>query len=418
MQIKHTSNAFTLMLGALSALPPLGIDMNLCGLPAIALSLHASTVAVGATLSIFLLGYATGPLLFGPVSDRFGRRPVLLGGITAFAGAGFLCSFAPSIVWLLLGRFVQGIGAGIGAALPLAIVRDLFDGAAARARLSHITLVFSLGPLLAPALGSAVMPLGGWRGIYIVIGVIGALLLVLAVAGVGESLPRARRRSMDPRALLTGYRHVLGHPVTLGFALINALSYACMFAFISGSPLVLISGRGLSVAAFSAVFACAVLGLIGAAFVGGPLASPGVPSSRVLLIGLLLGAGSTLTLLVLSLTGCDTVMVMLPFFLLSDAAYGLTGPTAVHEASAPMQAIAGLAAAVLRGIQIVAGAVASALVPLFYNPHPSVAMTAVMATCSVGALVVYVLYLRRPVATAAAGVARNYSPSRPVGVGS
>jgi MFS transporter, DHA1 family, multidrug resistance protein len=404
MLIKRTSIVLVLILGALTALPPLGIDMILPGLPAIAQSLHTSTEAAGATLGIFLLGYATGPLVFGPVSDRWGRRPVLLGGIALFAVAGFLCCLAPSIDWVLLGRLVQGIGAGIGAALPLAIVRDLFEGATARTRLAQVTLVFSLGPLVAPPLGGVVMLLGGWRAIFFVIGAVGALLLLVSGLGLAESLPPERRRSLDPRQLLMTYRQVFGHSITVGFSLVNALSYACMFAFISGSPLVLIRGHGLGVIAFSAVFAFAVCGLIGGAFIGGRLARHGIPSSRVLLIGLSLGAGATVALLVLSLTGRDTVLTMMPLFLLSDASYGLVGPNAVHEALAPMQQVAGLASAALRGMQIATGAMVSALVPLFYATDSSLAMTGVMAACALGALLIYVLRLRPATVTTASPV--------------
>ncbi len=415
--IKSTSTAFTLVLGTLVALPPFGIDMSLPGLPAIALSLHTSVTLAGATLSLFLVGYATGPVLFAPLSDGLGRRPVLLLGVTLFGGAGFLCSIAPSIEWLLLGRFVQGMGAGIGAALPLAIVRDLFDGATARTRFSHITIVFSLGPLLAPALGSLVLPVAGWRGIYLVTGMIGVLLLFLVALFLAESLPRERRRNLDAAELAADYRETLSHGVTVGFALVNAFSYACMFAFISGSPLVLITGRGLSPAAFSAVFAWALFGLIGGAFVGGRLARRGVPSSRVLLIGVVVGAASTVTLLWLSLMHWDTLMVMMPFFPLSAAAYGLTGPNAVHEALVPVQPIAGLASGVLRSIQIVTGAVASALVPIFYSSHSSVGMTGVMAACGLSAFLVYLLYVRRASVTFAGAVA-GVPPPRPAGTSS
>jgi MFS transporter, DHA1 family, multidrug resistance protein len=415
--VKSTSITFTLVLGTFVALPPLGIDMSLPGLPAIAVSLHTSVTLAGATLSLFLVGYATGPVLFAPLSDGLGRRPVLLLGVTLFGGAGFLCSIAPSIEWLLLGRFAQGMGAGIGAALPLAIVRDLFDGAAARERLSHITIVFSLGPLLAPALGSIVIPVAGWRGIYFVNGLIGVLLLLLVVLVLAESLPRERRRNLDPGELAADYRQTLSHGVTVGYSLVNAFSYACMFAFISGSPLVLITGRGLSPAAFSAVFAWALFGLISGAFIGGRLARHGIPSSRVLLIGVAVGGSSTVTLLGLSLMRWDALMVMMPFLPLSAAAYGLTGPTAVHEALVPVQPIAGLAAGVLRSIQIVTGAVACALVPVFYSPHSSAGMTAVMAACALSAFLVYMLYARRASATFASAVPA-VQPSRPAESGS
>jgi MFS transporter, DHA1 family, multidrug resistance protein len=395
MAIQPRSIAFTLMLGALAALPPLGIDMSLPALPSIATGLATSTAAAGATLSIFMLGFAVAPLMFGPLSDRFGRRPVLLAGVAVFAAAGLCCAKAPSIGWLLVGRLIQGMGAGVGAAMPLAIIRDLFRDTAARARLSTVTVVLSVAPLIAPSIGSAVIPFDGWRGVYLILGVATALLCLLVVFGFAESMDPGRRQSLQPLHLLARYRHVLSHRVSLGFSLVNALSFACMFAFISGSPLVLIGGRGFTAAAFSAVFACAGFGTICGAFVNGKLAKRGIPSSRILVCGLSLGSVSTLALATLSFTGHDSVAALLPLLVLSNSAYGLVGPNATHEALQPMPEASGIASAVLRCIQMVASACASALVPLLYRGHSSAPMTGVMAACAVAAMLVFMLGLRR-----------------------
>ncbi len=395
MPIARTSFAFTLMLGALATLPPLGIDMSLPALPGLAASLDTSASAAGATLSTFLLGFALAPLLFGPLADRFGRRPVLLGGVAVFAAAGYLCASAPSIAWVLVGRLAQGMGAGVGAAMPLAIIRDLFHGTTARIRLSLVTVVLSVAPLLAPSIGSAVLPFAGWRGIYLALGVAGTAILLVAAFGFAESLEPSRRQSLHPSRLLARYRRVLTHRTTLGFSLVNALSFACMFAFISGSPLVLIDGRGFSAVAFSAVFACAGCGTICGAYLNGRLARRGVASSHVLMLGLLLGAVATVALLVLSLSGRDGIATLLPLLVASNAAYGLVGPNAAHEALQPMPEAAGTAAAVLRCIQMLAGAGASALVPLLYGGHSSAPMAGVMAACAVSAMLIYTLGLHR-----------------------
>jgi DHA1 family bicyclomycin/chloramphenicol resistance-like MFS transporter len=394
MAIARGSFAFTLMLGALAALPPLGIDMSLPALPSIAASLGTSAAAAGATLSIFLLGFAAAPLVFGPLSDRFGRRPVLLAGVTVFAAAGLFCWHAPSIHWLLAGRLVQGMGAGVGAAMPLAIVRDLFTSTAARANLSYITVVLSVAPLIAPSLGSAVLPFDGWRGVYLILGGASALVWVIALFGFGESMDPARRQSLQPMHLLTRYHGVLCNRTTLVYSLVNALNFACMFAFISGSPLVLIGGRGFSTIAFSAVFACAGCGTIVGAFLNGQLARLGIASARILTWGLSLGSLSTLTLVTLSLSGFDGIVALLPLLVISNATYGLVGPNATHEALQPMPEAAGIASAVLRCIQMIAGAGASALVPALYRGHSSLPMTGVMAACALSALLVYAFGLR------------------------
>jgi MFS transporter, DHA1 family, multidrug resistance protein len=395
MPIPRGSIAFTLMLGALAALPPLGIDMSLPALPSLASGLNTSPAAAGATLSIFLLGFAAAPLLFGPLSDRYGRRPVLLAGVAAFAAAGLFCWQAASIGWLLAGRLIQGMGAGVGAAMPLAIIRDLFTDSAARTRLSTVTVVLSVAPLIAPSLGSAVIPFAGWRGVFLILGATSLLLCLLVIFGFAESMAASRRQSLQPMHLLTRYRRVLGHRTTLGFSLINALSFACMFAFISGSPLVLIDGRGFSAAAFSAVFACAGCGTIGGAFLNGHLARRGIPSSWILAWGLSFGSVSTLALLALSLTGHDSVTALLPLLMASNACYGLVGPNATHEALQPMPEAAGIASAVLRCMQMAAAAGTSALVSALYHGHASTSMTGVMAACAVAALLVFMFGLQR-----------------------
>jgi MFS transporter, DHA1 family, multidrug resistance protein len=321
---------------------------------------------------------------------------VVLGGVAVFAAAGLFSAETPSILWLLAGRLVQGMGAGVGAAMPLAIIRDLFRDAAARTRLSYVTVVLSVAPLIAPSLGSIAIPFGGWRGIYLALGIASALLWVVAAFGLAESMDPNRRQS-----LLARYRRVLRHRVTLGFSLVNGLSFACMFAFISGSPLVLIDGRGFSAAAFSAVFACAGFGTICGAFVNGRLAARGIRSSRILACSLSLGSAGTIALMTLSLTGHDGVAALVPLLMLSNACYGMVGPNATHEALQPMAEAAGIASAVLRCIQMVVAAAASALVPALYHGHSSLPMTGVMAAAAVSALLVYRLGLRRGEAVAA-----------------
>lgn len=236
---------------------------------------------------------------------------------------------------------------------------------------------------------------------FLVLGATSTLLCLLVVFGFAESMAPSRRQSLQPMHLLTRYRRVLSDRTTLGFSLINALSFACMFAFISGSPLVLIGGRGFSAAAFSVVFACAASGVTGGAFLNGRLARRGIPSSRILAWGLSLGSISTLALVTLSLTGRDSVAALLPLLMASNACYGLVGPNATHEALQPMPEAAGIASAVLRCVQMMAAAGASALVPALYHGQSSAPMTVVMAGCAASALAVYGISLWRagPIAT-------------------
>jgi DHA1 family bicyclomycin/chloramphenicol resistance-like MFS transporter len=266
--------------------------------------------------------------------------------------------------------------------------------------LSYVVVVLSVTPLVAPALGSAVLPFAGWHGIYLIQAAASTLIALMVAFGFAETLAANRKQSLQPVQLLARYRRVVTHGRSLGFGLVNGLIFACMFAFISGSPLVLIDGRGFSPAAFAAVFACAGCGTIGGAFINGQLAKRGLTSAQILPWTLLLAAASTLTLLTLSLTGYDSVPAMLPLLVASNATYGLVGPNASHEALLPMPQAAGIASAVLRAIQMVAGASASALVPFLYHGKGSVAMTSVMAGCAVSAGLIYAVGLRRPAGVA------------------
>ena len=390
MPISRQSVAFILLLGALAALPPLAIDMGLPALPDLEQSLGASSTLAGMTLSVFLFGFAAGPLVLGPLSDQWGRRPILLGGLVLFTLAGALCMLAPSIAWLLAARLLQGVGAGAGAVLPIAIVRDLFQGVEARMRLSYVTLVLSLAPVIAPIIGAGLVPLGGWRGIYVFLAVGGAVLLAVTVWGFEESAPAAMRRKASVKQVLANYAFAWRQPVCRRFFLVNGASFACMFAFISGSPLVFISVFGVSAGTFSLIFACVASGTIAGSFLNTRLTARHVPSARLLGMGLTLGVLATTVVATLAFTGLATVATLVPFLVLSNLSYGLIGPNASHEALHPLPHMAGVAAALLRAIQMLLGSAASALVAWGFDGRSARAMGGVMLLFAVLSAVAFV----------------------------
>jgi DHA1 family bicyclomycin/chloramphenicol resistance-like MFS transporter len=382
MPIARQSLAFILLLGALSALPPLATDMGLPALPDIADGLSTSLSNAGLTLSVFLLGFAFAPVLFSPLSDRFGRRPVLLAGLAVFGVAGLACAVAPTIGWVLAGRLLQGMGAGTAAVMPLAIIRDSFEGNDARSRLSYVTLVLSVAPLIAPSIGSALLAVTGWRGIYGLLGIGGLALGAIAFTGFAETRRAGADATLTPRQLLHTYRSLLSHRSFV------------MFSFIAGCPLVILKGMGLGNFAFSMTFACAGAGTIIGSLINGKLSERGVSANALLKAGLGMCFFATMSLLLLSLSGHDALLWMLPLLVLNNASYGIIGPNAVHDALQPMPEVAGAAAAVLRCIQMLLGAIASALVPFFFDGHSSLAMTAVMAGCSIATLLVFFFMLK------------------------
>ena len=163
VRLPPTSTAFTLLLGLLVALPSFGIDMSLPALTSVGAALGVAPERAGLMMSLFMLGFAVAPLFYGPVSDRYGRKPVVVFACTLFAIAGIGCAFARSLPTLLVWRVVQGAGAGASMTITLAIVRDLFEGQAARTRLSYVSIATMVVPTIAPSAGAALLALGGWR---------------------------------------------------------------------------------------------------------------------------------------------------------------------------------------------------------------------------------------------------------------
>ena len=392
--VKPHSSGFTAFLGALSALPALSIDMNLPGVPAIESSFQAAPGRGALTLSFFFMGFALAPILGGPVADRFGRRPVLLGGLFAFSVAAVACAAAPSLAALLLFRAVQGAAAGICVTLPLAIVRDLLEGTEARHRLSQITAVVGVAPLLAPILGSWAIMLSGWRAIYAAQAVTGLVVMSVVILQFAETLPEDRRQRLNLRYLFRNYGRVLGSRAFLGFALVYALGFGCLFAYIAGSPTVLMRSIGLSDQVFSIVFGVTSLSLILGSVVSARLSTAQAPSRRIIAVCLALMVVSAGCALAVAWIGPVRLFTIMPPIAVIVFCFGLLAPTVTHEAIRPLPDIAGAAAGVLRSLQMLVGAGAGALVTLIVDyTRPPLAMACIMVASALGALIIYIALL-------------------------
>ena len=255
MRLPPTSMAFTLLLGFLVALPSFGIDMSLPALTSMGAALGVAPERAGLMMSLFMLGFAVAPLFYGPVSDRYGRKPVVVFACMLFAIAGIGCTFARSLPTLLAWRVVQGAGAGASMTITLAIVRDLFEGQAARTRLSYVAIATMVVPMIAPSAGATLLALGGWRVIHAVLAGIGLLLLVAILIGFTECARLDPANRLVPSVIARNYLRVLTHPLCLGYILINAAAFGALFAYVSGSSLFLINVVGLRPGQFGVVFA-------------------------------------------------------------------------------------------------------------------------------------------------------------------
>jgi MFS transporter, DHA1 family, multidrug resistance protein len=265
MQIQPASFAFTALLGFLAAVPYSGIDINLPALAATGATLGVSPSEVGLTMSAFMLSLAAAPLIYGPVSDRFGRKPVVEFGVALFVAASLACAVAETLPLLLVCRFIQGIGAA-STAMTFAIIRDLFNEKTARAKIASVVVAINVVTVIAPTAGAALLTIGGWRSIYGIQAGIGALLLLAVMLGFTESARIDPSNRLAPEAVIRSYVRVLTHPVSFAYVLVGAAGGATVFAYVTGSSLFFIGVVGLRPDQYGLIFsACSAAVMSGAA---------------------------------------------------------------------------------------------------------------------------------------------------------
>jgi MFS transporter, DHA1 family, multidrug resistance protein len=252
--------ALTALLAALSAVGPLSTDMYLPSLPDIARQLHASTARAQFTISSYLIGFAVGQIFYGPVSDRYGRKPVLLAAIALYCVASFICVFSTSIEMLIMARVFQAVGGSGGIVLTRAIVRDIYSGARAGRELSVIASVMALAPVLAPIGGGVLQTAFSWRAVFLTLvaaGLLGAAIVWLLLP---ETLKGRTAEPLSISSMARSYRIVARDPAYLAYLGITSASFAGLFAWISGSAFVLQNLYGLTPFVFGFAFAAGSLG--------------------------------------------------------------------------------------------------------------------------------------------------------------
>jgi DHA1 family bicyclomycin/chloramphenicol resistance-like MFS transporter len=393
-RFRPQSLAFILLLGALTTFASFATDMGLPVLAEMGASLGVAPGRAALSLSVFMAGFALGPLIIGPVSDHLGRRRVLLVACAMFAAFGALGAFSRTLGAVLLWRFFMGTGAGGCSVLVVAMVRDLFTGAEARVKQSYVNLAAGIAPIIAPTLGVAVAKLGGWRAIYAVLALGATVLLGIAAWRLGESLHRRPEHGLEGRRVLGGYARVLRHRVSVGYILVVALNFGCLFAYVSGSSLVLIGLLGVSQRLYGLLFAATSFGLMIGAFSNARLSGIGVAHSRLIGWGLAMIVATALLLLLLTVAHAIRVWTLVPLAVVGFVGQGIVRPNAVQGALEPLPEIAGVASAVLSALQMLVGAVSSALVAALYDGHSAIAVTAMMALTACASAAVYVLVVR------------------------
>ncbi len=391
MQIQPRSFAFTLLLGFLAAVPYSGIDINLPALAATGATLGASPSEVGLTMSAFMLSLAVAPLIYGPISDRFGRKPVVVFGVALFLVASLACAVAQSLPALLIYRFVQGVGAA-STAMTFAIIRDLFSETSARAKIANV--VVAINVVTAPTAGAPLLAIGGWRSIYAIQAAIGALLLVAVALGFAESAGIDRANRLAPEAVIRSYVRVLTHPVSFAYILVGAAAGAAVFAYVTGSSLFFIGVVGLRPDQYGLIFSACSAAVMSGALLDGRLGRRGISAAQVLTIGLTVLAAASVTLLAITVAGWAQPTLVAALLMAVALAFGMTMPNIMNATMQPFPDIAGAVGAAAGSIQLTAGAAASGLVAVLFDGRSALSMGAVMAACSLLALIAYRLLAR------------------------
>ena len=355
-----------IVLGLLSAVGPFAIDMYLPALPAIAADLNASTAATQGSLIAFFLAVAFFQIIYGPISDSYGRKAPLYFGMALYSIGAIGCGLAPTIGWLIAARFVQGVGACAGMTIPRAVIRDLHTGPDAARLMSLIMLVFSVSPILAPLFGSTVIALGSWRYIFLAVSVIGVLGLATNYFVLKETRPPEKRVPIDIRSVTRGYLELLGDRYFVGVSFIGGFGLASFFSFLSSSSFVYIDHFGLSPTQYSLAFSVNAIAFIGMAQLTGRLGLR-YGLRRMVRTALTFYLVSTGVLFVSTLAGLDNVFALMAMLFVSFGAMGLVIPTSAVLALENYGPRAGTASALLGTLQLVAGVAVVAVMGLISN---------------------------------------------------
>ena len=374
------------ILGGLSAMGPLAIDMYLPSFPAIAREFGAPASAVQATVATYFIGLAIGQVFYGPLSDRLGRKGPLLFGLVLFIGASMGCALATSVRALIMWRAVQALGGCAAMMVARAVVRDRFDSRDAIRVLSLLLLVMGLAPLLAPLAGGQLLVTFGWRSVFWALAGCATLGLLAVSMLLDESLPPEQRRRDSLREVFRVYGTLVRDRAYMAHVLSGGLIMAGMFAYIAASPFVFIELFHVAPQRYGFFFGTNALGIITASQVNGRLAHRVNPRA-ILRIVLPVAAVAGLVLLISAYTGAGGFPGTLVPLFVCVASVGFVLPNTTVLAMAPHPRVAGSASALLGTVQFLLGAASAALAGAL-GTGTAMPLAVVVAGCACSAFLV------------------------------
>jgi DHA1 family bicyclomycin/chloramphenicol resistance-like MFS transporter len=392
MNVPRPSVGLAVLLTTLVALGPLSTDLYLPSLPTLARVFASDVASVQLTLSVFLAGFACGQIVYGPLSDRYGRRPVLLGGLLMFCVGTLGCVFAHSIDRLILARFVQALGACAGPVIGRAVVRDLWGASESARVIAYMGGAMAIGPLLGPTLGGFLTVLFGWQSNFVLLLLVAVVQLAVVARVLGESNVHRDPEATTPARMLANFRRLLADRSYLGYLLTFSFSYSALFAFISASSFVLAGRHGLTPQVYGMCFGIVVAGYLIGSVASGRLVRR-LGSDGLLARGACLGAVAGVSMAVLEFSGVHGVAAILAPMFFCTVATGLVMPNAIARALAPYPTMAGSASALMGFVQMTMAACVGIAVGHALAAGAQ-ALAVAVALCSVLALLSYLALIR------------------------
>ena len=381
----------TLILGALTAIGPLSIDMYLPGFKSIANDFNTTMSIVGFSLTSYFIGYSFGQLLYGPLLDRFGRKIPLIGGLILYSISTLLCALSPNITSLIVSRFFLSIGGCSGVVASRAIVRDIFDLKESAKFFSSLTLVMGLAPIIAPLFGSLLTVYFGWRYIFIFLFFFTIILLLSILFLLHNVKGKNYQVALNANTIYNSYLKIFKNPTFIAFGLAGSVSYASLFAYISGSPFVYMKVFGLSELHYSWAFGINALGLI----IGSQTNRywlKRTDSKKVTTTSLIILVSIAIILFIgIALEIFPAILSMI-FIFLFIFLLGIVNPNTMALALSPFESTAGSASALMGSIQMIVSAIISAFVS---SGGSALSMVSGMLFCSFSGLFIVIIFSKK-----------------------
>jgi DHA1 family bicyclomycin/chloramphenicol resistance-like MFS transporter len=389
MKLRPGTLGLTALLALMTALGPLSTDLYLPSLPGMARALGADLAQVQLTLSVYLFAFAIGQIVYGPIADRYGRKPTVLAGLVLYCAGSSLCAFAPTTETLIAARAVQAFGAAAPIVLARAIVRDIYDGAQAAKELSRMGMIMGLVPALAPLVGGVLDPLFGWRSNFAALLIAGISLAVGILLLLPETLKQRRPEPLSAGAVLGGFGAIFAHPVFRANTALTSLSFSGLFCFISGSSFVFQNAYGLTPLGFALAFAMMCGGFIGGAVTTQRMVSRwGTTKAKRVGVACLLAGG--LSMVSLMLTPAHAYVAVAAPMAVYAFGIGIVLPSANAAAMMPFPDRAGAASSLSGLIQCTAAAATAAAMARILDGFP-IAMALTIAGMALAAAAVTML---------------------------